>query len=180
MKKNLLSILILVLLIVNIVLTTVMMISVTGTNDKTAKLVASISTALNLELHAPGQEVETAVSLADTETYDLSELMIPLTSSGVVNEDGTVSSTKQSYIVFTLSLLQNKEHEDYGKLGGSENMKARESLVSDVVTRVVGGHTLQDCQTNLDAIREEILKEIQQLFGSDFIYRIGLSGIKYG
>lgn len=54
MKKNLLSILILVLLIVNIALTTVMMISVTGTNKKTAELVTSIATVLNLELYNPG------------------------------------------------------------------------------------------------------------------------------
>ena len=38
MKKNLLSILILVLLIVNIALTSVMMISVISTNKKTAAL----------------------------------------------------------------------------------------------------------------------------------------------
>ena len=54
MKKNLLSILILVLLIVNIALTVVMMISVTGTNKKTGELVTSIATVLNLELYNPG------------------------------------------------------------------------------------------------------------------------------
>ena len=69
MKKNLLSVLILVLLIVNIALTSVMMISVTGTNKKTAELVTNIATVMNLELSVPGQE-ESAVSLADTDTYD--------------------------------------------------------------------------------------------------------------
>lgn len=177
MKKNLLSILILVLLIVNIALTSVMMISVIGTNKKTAELVTNIATVMNLELSVPGQEAP-AVSLADTDTYDLPELMIPLAASAASNEDAT-SKSKQTYIIFTLSLLQDKTHKDYGKLGG-ENMSNRASLIMDAVTRVVGYHTLEECQNNMDNIREEILREIQTLFGSDFIYKIGISGIKYG
>ena len=87
MKKNLLSVLILVLLIVNIVLTTIMMISITGTNSKTAELVTSIATVMNLELYEPGGNAATEVSLADTEAYDMSELMFPLAASTVVNAD---------------------------------------------------------------------------------------------
>ena len=45
MKKNLLSIVILALLIVNVVLTSVMLFSVTGTMKKTANLIDSISVA---------------------------------------------------------------------------------------------------------------------------------------
>lgn len=181
MKKNLLSVLILALLIVNIVLTTIMMVSVTGTNAKTAELVTSIATVMNLELYEPGGIAAAKVSLADTESYDMPELMIPLAASTVVNADGTTSSsTKQTYIIFTLSLLQNKKNEDYKALGGAENMASRDSLIKDVVNRVVGNHTLEECQTDFESIREEILREIQKLFGSDFIYKIAISGVKYG
>ena len=48
MKKNLLSVLILALLVVNIVLTTIMMLSITKTNSKTAELVTNIATVMNL------------------------------------------------------------------------------------------------------------------------------------
>ena len=48
MKKNLMSVLILALLIVNIVLTVITMVSVTSTNKKTASVVNSIATVLNL------------------------------------------------------------------------------------------------------------------------------------
>ena len=51
MKKNLLSIVILGLLIVNVVLTSVMLFSVTGTMKKTATLIDSISVALKLEMN---------------------------------------------------------------------------------------------------------------------------------
>ena len=181
MKKNLLSVLILVLLIVNIVLTTIMMISITGTNSKTAELVTSIATVMNLELYEPGGNAATEVSLADTEAYDMPELMFPLAASTVVNADGTTTtSSKQSYIIFSLSLLQNTAHEDYKALGGAENMASRDSLIKDVVNRVMGNHTLEECQNDFESIREEILKEIQQLFDSDFVYKIAISGVKYG
>lgn len=180
MKKNLLSVLILVLLIVNIAMTTVMMISVTSTNKKTAELVTSIATVLNLELYSPGGVSETDVPLSETETYDLEELMIPLAVSTSVGQDGEIVSSKQSYIVFTLSLFQNTKHDDYKNMGGTDNLAAYESSIKDVVNTVVGRHTLEECQSNFDSIREEILQEIQSLFGSDFIYKIGISGVVYG
>ena len=51
MKKNLLSIAILALLIVNVVLTSVMLFSVNGTMKKSAALIDSISVALKLEMN---------------------------------------------------------------------------------------------------------------------------------
>ena len=76
MKKNLISIIILALLIVNIVLTAIMMFSVTGASKKTAALVDNIATALDLELvSGQEEEAEEVVSMADTETYSFAEQM---------------------------------------------------------------------------------------------------------
>lgn len=180
MKKNLLSVLILVLLVVDIALTAVMMISITGTNKKTAELVTSIATVMNLELYSPGGVSVADVPISETETYDLDELMIPLAMSVTTGEDGQVSGSKQSYIIFTLSLFQNTKHEDYKDMGGEENLAAYESQIKDIVNTVVGSHTLEDCQNDFDSIRDEILQGIQRLFGSNFIYKIGISGVKFG
>lgn len=176
MKKNLLSVLILALLVVNIVLTTIMMLSITKTNSKTAELVTNIATVMNLELYGPGGTAEEQVALEDTEIYDMPEQMFVLAPT--VNADGTTS--KPSYIIFTLSLLENTKNKDYKKLGGEEKIAAKESMIIGVVTEVVGSHTLEECQNNFDSIRQEILAEIQQLFGSDFIYKISISGVKFG
>lgn len=181
MKKNLLSILILVLLIVNIAMTAVMMISVTGTNKKTAELITNIATVLNLELYSPGGIPLADVPLSETETYEMSELMIPLKRSTVVNEDGTTStSSKQNYLIFTPSLFQNTKNKDYKAYGGEEKIASKVKLIEDTITGVVREHTLEECQDDLDGIRDEILAEIQRLFDSDFIFKIGLSGIKFG
>ena len=181
MNKNLLSILILVLLIVNIALTTVMMISVTGTNKKTGELVTSIATVLNLELYNPGGIPLADVPLSETETYTMAEIMIPLKSSVVVNEDGSIgTSTKQSYIMFTTTLYQNTKHKDYKKFGGAEKMAELESQIKVVITDVVRTYTLEECRDDFDIIEDEILTEIQKIFDSDLIFKIGFSGIKFG
>ncbi len=172
MKKNLLSVLILVLLIVNIALTSVMMISVIGTNKKTAELVTSIATVMNLELYSPGGTAVTDVPLENTDTYTMQELMIPLKLSE--------TDAKQSYMIFTLSLSQNTKNKDYKSMGGAENMAKWESQILDVVNSVVGEHTLEECQNSFDSIRAEMLTEIQRLFGSDFIFKVGISGVKFG
>ena len=62
MKKNLLSIVILALLIVNLVLTSIMMFSVMSTNKKTAAVVTDIASVLQLELGGEEEEVKNAVS----------------------------------------------------------------------------------------------------------------------
>ena len=79
MKKNLISVIILALMIVNIVLTAIMMISVLGTNKKTADLVTDIASAISLDLGEgnEGEKIE-MVSMADTETYTISEMRILL------------------------------------------------------------------------------------------------------
>ncbi len=171
MKKNLLTVLILALIMVNIVLTTVMMFSVMSTNKKTAKLVNNIATVLNLEWTEPGEDPSenAAISLADTAVYNINGSMtIPL----AMDENG-----KQGYIVFDVSLSMNKKDKDYKKY--SETMAERESLVKDVITSVVTSHTQAECRNNFEGLKEEILEAIQNLFGSKFIFDVGLSGVKY-
>ena len=69
MKKNLLSVIILALLIVNLALTGIMMFSTVTANKKTVALVNQIASILNLEVKAPeGAEEAKEISLLDTET----------------------------------------------------------------------------------------------------------------
>jgi len=169
MKKNLLTVLILALLIVNIVLTAVMMISVMGTNKKTGELVNNIAMVLNLELTKPGEEEEEApVSLADTEVYNFSDsMMIPLASD---------ESGKTKYIIFDVALSLNIKHEDYETY---KDIEARESLIRDVINSVVTNYTEMECRADFDGIKAEILEAIQNLYQSKFIYNIAINGIMF-
>lgn len=172
MKKNLLTVLILALLLVNIVLTSVLMFSVMSTNKKTAELVTNIATVMNLELTVPGEEQQVEVSLTDTEVYALANSMtIPL------KNDGT--SDKATYMVFDVAFSLNMKHDDYETYGG-EAMATYESLIKDAVSTVVSSHTQSECMDDIEGLKAEILDAVQDLFQSDFIYKVSISEPKFG
>ena len=172
MKKNLLTVLVLALTLVNTILIGVMMVSVMGTNKKTAKLVGDIATVLNLEFGTAGEEEKPEVSLADTEVYAIDGSMTILLKS----EPG---ATKSTYIVFDIALSLNKKHADYKKYGG-ENFKSYDSMIKSAINDAVMQYTELECRNDMQAMKDDILKAIQEIFQSDFVYNISLSGVKFG
>lgn len=170
MKKNLISILILALLVVNVVLTAIMMFSVTGSAKKTAALVTDISTALNLELTRgeAGGEAE-AIQMTDLVTADIPDtLTIPLKPG----EDG-----KAHYCLLGVSFYLNSKHDDYETL--APVFQGNESLNKSVIFSIVGEYTIEEAQADKAAIKEAILKAIQTEYNSDFIYRVEFSNIMF-
>lgn len=174
MKKNLLNVLILALLIVNIVLTSIMMFSVTSTNKKTAELVTNIATALNLELSVPGEEEKEVISLADTQVLNLTgTLTVPLAVE--VTAEG---EQKQKYMVFNVALSMNTKHEDYKTY--SESIGDYEQLIKSAISDVVASHTETEYRNDPEGIKAEMLEAVQNLFQSDFIYNVAISDVKIG
>jgi flagellar FliL protein len=111
MKKNLLSIVILGLLIVNVVLTSVMLFSVSGTMKKTSALIDSIAVALKLELKEDIEEEQAmSVPMEDIKVYQIAEeMMIPLATGA----DG-----KDHFCQVSVSLSMNSKADgfkDYGE-----------------------------------------------------------------
>lgn len=171
MKKNLLTVLILALLIVNIVLTSVMMFSMMSTNKKTAELVTNIATVLNLELTPPGAEgVVEQVSLADTAVHNMTNSLTLLLKSG---EDG-----KTRYLMCDVALSMNMKHEDYETYGAT--IAEKEKLIEDAIGTVIANHTAEEYQQDPESIKAEVLNAIQDLFQSDFVYNVAISNVKIG
>lgn len=172
MKKNLLSIIILALLIVNIVLTSIMMFSVTGASKKTAALVNDIAAVLDLELEAnkandENQVVE--VAMEDMEVYELSEkLTIPCKKG----EDG-----KDHYYIANVSLSMNTKDSGYKKY--KDTLKTKESLIESEIYEVFSDYTLDEVVADTEGIKKEILARIQKMFDSEFIYKVSFSGTLY-
>ncbi len=175
MKKNLISVIILALLIVNIVLTAIMMFSVTGASKKTAALVDNIATALDLELAASGDaaEAEEAVSMADTETYSFEEDMtIPLKKSE--------GDDKDHYCIVSITLSINTKADGYKEYGSAESLASREGLIKDEINGVFAQYTMEEARDNQETIKKEIVERIQQLFDSKFIYNVSFGDIMFG
>jgi len=169
MKKNLISIMVLALLVVNVVLTAVMMFSVIGAAKKTTALVNNIASVLNIELTKDETETESVVAIADSVTVDIPDT---LTISLKKGDDG-----KDHYCLVNVSIYLNSKHEDYATY--SETVASNTSLFKSIIIDVIGSHTLDEVKGNPEAIRDEILNQIQTAYGSTFIYKVTFSNIMY-
>lgn len=170
MKKNLLSIVILSLLIVNIALTAIMMFSVLKTNERTASIVTDIADILALELDKSDGSGAQAVSLADTEVYSITDSM----TITLKRDEG---ETSDHYAIVKVSLSMNTKHEDYATYS---DIAAKETLIKSEIISVISGYTHAEAQLSQDLICDEILKRIQIMYGSDFIYKVSFSEIMFG
>lgn len=168
MKKNLISIVVLALLIVNIVLTAIMMFSVTSTNKKTASLVTDIASAISLDLGTEEEETKEVVSMEDTATYTIADMTIPFKKSPAAADGEGAQDTKDHYAMISVTFSMNSKHKDYKNYG--EDMTSREELIKGKIFEVVNQCTMEEAQADTEAIRLDILKKIQDLFGSDFIF----------
>ena len=71
MKKNLMSVLILALVLVNTILTAILAIGIIPSVKKSNQLVETVASAINLELNGANGESAASVPMAQIETYDL-------------------------------------------------------------------------------------------------------------
>lgn len=164
MKKNLISIVILALLIVNIVLSSITLFSVFNTNTKTAALVTDIAAAISLDLG--GEYEKTAVvPMEDVVTYDIAEMTIPLKKG----EDG-----KEHFVLLNTTLSMNSKNKDYEMYS---DLTTRESLIKGEISDVVSQCTIEQLRENSDVIEEQILERIQTMFASTFIYDVTIISV---
>ena len=175
MKKNLLSILILALLIVNIVLTAIMMFSVVGTSRRTSALVSDIASVLKLEL--TGTDAEDAIAeeipMSQTAFYNISEEMtITLKNS----EDGS-----KHYLLLSAALSMNTKDKGYKKYGDAEAMLSAEPVIKSEIVDAISSYTMEELkdENKINDAKQQILDRIHEIFDSEFIYNISFSDITY-
>lgn len=173
MKKNLLSILILALLVVNIALTSVMMFSVMGASKKATELVTDIASVLQLELDDGKAEEAEPIPLSQTEVYNLSEKM---TIALQASEDG-----EAHYCLVSVALSMNTKDKGYKTYGSAESMASYEPLISSEITNVIGSYTVDVLRepATQEEVKTKILKNIQKMFDSEFVYNVSFSDIKF-
>ena len=168
MKKNLLSVIILALLVVNLALTGIMMFSTLSANKKTVALINQIASILNLEVKG-GTDGEKQLSVLDTETYNIpEEMVITLKASS----DGA-----EHYAIVSTSLSIDKTHEDYEQY--NPLIAEKESKITSIINNVFGQYTKEEASANQQVIADQILKQLQEMFGSDFIHEVYFRDLKF-
>lgn len=170
MKKNMISVIILALLIVNIVLTSVMLFSVTNTNKATANMVTKVAGAMDMEIsNMDGTAGTKRVAMEDVVTYDISDTMTILLKRGEDNED--------HYIMVAVTLSMDSKDKDYETYGAT--IAEKESLIKSEIINVIGGYTMEEARADEQGMKDAILEKIQEMFDSNFIYKVDFNDVKY-
>lgn len=168
MKKNLITVIILALTLVNLVLTVVLTVSIVPETKKANELITKVCTAIDLELTAgEAYSANTQVPIDSVVDFTISEAM-------TINLAPTPGDDKNHYAVLTVSLSLNKDDPDY-----KEDMKPYENLIKSEINKVVSSHTIKDMRDNTAEVQSEILEDLRTMFGSRFIIGVGFSGAQY-
>ncbi|MBQ8982873.1 MAG: flagellar basal body-associated FliL family protein [Lachnospiraceae bacterium] len=168
MRKNLISVIILALCIVNLVLNALMVFVFVPSIKKTDNLVTEIAAILNLELEKNEEgDGKTNVAIADAATYNLSDnTTIPLKNDG---------SGTPHYAVLGISISMDSSSKDYATV--SATMANTESWVVDVTRGIVQDYTyaeIQDAEIQ-NIIKQEIVNGLNEKYQTDIIYDINFS-----
>ncbi|WP_029321707.1 flagellar basal body-associated FliL family protein [Butyrivibrio sp. AE3004] len=176
MKKNLLAIIILAILLINTGMTGFMMFTVMSTNNQAVALIGDIAAALQIEANGGenGQGFSGSASgnvdIANVDSYSIPDMTITLKDSG----DG-----KSHYMLCTVVLSMDKSNPDYETYGTAESIVTYQDMIKSKITSVIGSYTLDEIRQHEEDAKATILEQIQELFGSNFIYEVNFSGNVY-
>ena len=162
MKKSLLNIITLVLVLTNTILTAIMVFVIVPSMQDSNRVIKKVAQAINLELDTTSETDLSDVPLEDCETFDLETKLTIALKKG--------SDGKEHYAVIYPTLLLYKEGSNYSK--NMDTLKEKKALATQHIQEVIQKYTATELQTSPDAVREESLKDLQEIFGKDFIVQV--------
>ena len=166
MKKNILTIIIMAIVLINTVLTGVLLFVIVPASNKTAKLVDKVASIVNLELEDPDAD-KNKQSVEDIVTYKFAEeLTINLKSSG----DGV-----SHFALVPVSLAMNSKHPDYEKF--KEKMSDYEGVIEEIISDEINKYTKNEVLDKKKEIKDVVLIRIQEFFNSDFIINVNFGNM---
>ena len=168
MKKNLMTVIILALVLVNLVLTAILAFTIIPQTRKSNQLIDKIASAIDLELEDGSGKDTAAVPVEDIEVYDIeASCTVNLSPSG----DG-----KDHVAVFSIGLSLNTKSDGYKSIG-IEGLKAKETLIKNDINTIVSEYTMEQFREDEQSVKDAILEDLQEMFGSDFIVGVSFSSV---
>lgn len=171
MKKNIFSVIITALTVINVVLTAVMFFVMLPTFQKTNNLITQVASVLNLELDADGD----AGSDEDYSLKDLESFAVDFETQQTLNLK-TDKDGKAHYAMldgYTVSIYKkDKGYKDAKKI--LENNKAE---ITDIVRSVIQSHEAEGLSQ--DQIQKEALEKIQDHLDSKAVKKVILENFMF-
>lgn len=171
MKKNIFSVIITVVTVINVVLTAIMFFVMLPTFQKSNTLITQVASVLNLELDADADaDADANYTLKDLEN-----------TTAAFEEDQTVNlkdsgDGKQHFGVFSgYTVGVNKNADDYSDFK-TDFIAENQSAITDIIRTVMQNHSYEDCDEAL--IKKEALAELQDKFDTKAIVQLTLDNFK--
>ena len=157
MKKNLMSVLILALVLVNLILTGILTITILPQTKKSN----------DLELESGDGTESASIPMDQVETYKIEDAMTINLKTGADGET--------HYVKLTASISMDSKNDGYKTYG--EDMAERETILKDTINSVINTYTMDEFNADRQAVKDAILAELQKQFGSDFIIAVNFSEV---
>ena len=169
MKKNLITMMVLALVLVNLVLTAVLTITIVPQTKKANELITQVCSAINLELQSGSVTSDiSSVPMDKLATYSIADDMTINFKDG---GDGV-----SHLVVLTVTISMNTEAEGYKEYG---DLSAREDLIKDRINMIIGSYTCDEFKADTQAVRDKIVEDLHTLFGSNFIIGVSFPSMTY-
>uniref|UniRef100_UPI0040561027 flagellar basal body-associated FliL family protein n=1 Tax=Agathobacter sp. TaxID=2021311 RepID=UPI0040561027 len=172
MKKNLLSVVILALVVANVILSGIIVFTLVPQTKQANNLITKVCEAIDLEINSGA-----ATGLSNLPVKQITPYAInageTITTNLAKGEDGEVH-----YVVFSVSLNLNNESDEY-KENTTTSLTEKESIILDTVNGIARNYSLEalNQEGGVELMKKEMLKELQNMFGADFI--VGISYPKF-
>lgn len=164
MKKNLITVIILAICVVNLILNVMLVFVCMPSAKKTNNLITEIASILNLELEK--EDGKRNVELENIATYNVDAQVVNL------KDDGSGNS---HYVQVGLTLEMDKSSKDYENL--NTVLTDAQGAVFDEARNIVQNYTYEEvsAQDTQEEIKNQILNSLQKKYGTTCIYRVSFS-----
>ncbi len=170
MKKNIFSVIITALTVINVVLTAILFFVMLPTFQKTNNLISQVESVLNLELEADDAEGAEDYTIADVENS-----VVTFEETQTINlAAGTTEGQHYAQLDgYTLGVNKKADDSEAVKKMITDN----QAQVTDVIRSVISSHSLDDISE--PAVKEEALAKIRERLDTKAVVEISLSGFIY-
>ncbi len=166
MKKNIYTILILALLLLNMILTAVIVFTVVPTTMRTNKLIAKVASNIDLELESSSVVTPAdKIGIQDIEVYQIQDDLTISLKKGP-------NDSKNHYALVSVSFSINTKSKDYETL--KPTIANNEDFLKEIIMDEFSKYMVDDVKENKENIKDEILKRVQEKFNSDFIVSVAV------
>lgn len=164
MKKNLITVIILAICVVNLILNIMLVFVCMPSAKKTNNLITEIASVLNLELE--GNNGQPAVDLKNMANFNIDAQVVNLKDDG---------SGEEHYVQMGLTLGLDKSSKDYEEL--NTVLTDASGAVFDEARSVVQKYTYEEIanEETQEKIKKQILENLQKKYSTQCIYSVSFS-----